>query len=352
MILAKVRQFQVIFMMEKNKAKIVAVFGGAGFIGSHLCERLLETGCNVICVDNFSSSGQNNISHLLRLPNFEFIRHDITEPIDFEAIEDLHKFQVNVFGISEVYNLAVPTSIKNFEKFKMQTCLANFLGTKNTLDLAVKYKAKYMQFSSQVVYGNFEKGDYVEENFVEGINNQLDPRACYDEGKRYAETLVDVYRETHNLDTKILRIFRTYGPRMLLDDGQMIPDFIVNALDAKTLMIHGDESFRTSLVYVSDVVEAALKLIDTDSHGPFNVGNPEIHQIINVAKKVVEMTGSASTIEYGEKLLFLREGAFPNISKIKDEIGWFPLVTLEEGLQKTIEYTQAHKDLLVFSQDV
>ena len=335
-----------------EKSQIAVVFGGAGFIGSDLCERLLNDGRKVICVDNFISSGQTNITHLLRQPNFEFIKHDINEPIDFEATSELARFQIPVFGIAEVYNLAVPSSIKNFEKLKMATCLANFLGTKNSLDIAVKYKSKFMQFSSQVVYGNFEKGAYVNEDFKTGVLDQLDPRACYDEGKRFAETLVDVYRETHNLDTKIVRIFRVYGPRMMLGDAQMIPDFIVNALENKDLVINGDENFQSSLVYVSDVVEGCLKLMRTDKHGPFNIGNPEVHNIVDVAQKIIQMTNSKSKIVFGEKLLFLREGAFPDITKAKEEIGWFPLITLEDGLQKTIDYTEAHKDLQVFRVDI
>ncbi|HCC23134.1 TPA: NAD-dependent dehydratase [Candidatus Falkowbacteria bacterium] len=335
-----------------QKDKVAAVFGGAGFIGSHLCERLLEDGYNVVCVDNFISSGQNNISHLLRLPKFEFIKHDITEPLDLESIHDLEKFQIKVFGITEVYNLACPTSIKNFEQVKLETALTNFMGTKNTLDLAVKYKAKYMYFSSQVVYGNFEKGEFVNEDFFEGVTNQLDPRACYDEGKRFAETLVDVYRETQQVDTKIVRIFRTYGPRMLLGDGQMIPDFIVNAIEGKELILHGGTDFKTSLIYVSDVVEGCMKLMGSTSNGPFNIGNPEVHNITDVAQKILELTESKSSTVEGEKLLFLREGAFPDITRAKEDIGWFPLITLEDGLNKTIEYTKAHKNLLVFRTEV
>jgi len=339
-------------MPKKNeKSKIAAVFGGAGFIGSHLCERLLDDGFKVVCVDNFSSSGQNNISHMLRLPNFEFLRHDITEPINLEEQSDLKKFQIDVFGIAEIYNLACPTSIKNFESLKMQTALTNAIGTKNLLDIAVKYKSKFMHFSSQVVYGNFEKGEVVTEDYVDGSTNQLDPRACYDEGKRYAETLVDVYRETEKLDTKIIRVFRTYGPRMLLDDGQMIPDYIVDAIDGKDLVVNGAEGFQSSLIYVSDVVEGAMKLMSSEKHGPFNIGSPNVYKIADVAKKIVELTSSTSAIKQGEDMMFLREGAFPDISLVKDEIGWFPLVTLEDGLQKTIEYTQAHKDLLVFRTD-
>lgn len=337
--------------MAEGQQKIAAVLGGAGFIGSHLCEQLLDEGYKVICVDNFISSGQNNISHLLRIPDFKFVNHDMVKPLDLEALTELADVQIGVLGVSEVYNLAVPTSIKNFEKVKMQTALTNFLGTKNALDIAVKYKARFMHFSSQVVYGSFEKGEFVGEDFTGKTSNQLDPRACYDEGKRNAETLVNVYRETYKLNTKIARVFRTYGPRMLLNDGKMIPDFIVNALDNKKLTIHGDENFRSSLMYVSDVVEGAMKLMQSDLSEPFNLGNPEVHQLADVAKTIVSLTNSSSEVVYGEKFAFLREGAFPNIDKIKEEIGWFPLVTLKDGLQKTIEYTQAHKDLLVFQTD-
>ncbi len=340
--------------MAKNSEKLtnVLVLGGAGFIGSHLCERLLDENKNVICVDNFASSGQNNISHLLRRPNFEFVKHDILEPLELENNTELARFQIPVFGISEIYNLACPTSIKNFEAMKMESLLTNSHGTKNALDIAVRYKSKFMHYSSQVVYGNFEKGDYVKEDFYHGELNQLDPRACYDEGKRFSETMVDVYRAKHDLDTKIIRVFRSYGPRMLLDDGQMIPDFIVNALEGRELVINGDESFKTSLIYVSDVVEASIKLMHSTNHGPFNVGSPETYKIVDVANKIIALTGSDSTLKFGEKLLFLREGAFADITKIKEDIGWFPLVTLEDGLQKTIEYTQAHKDLLVFRTTV
>jgi UDP-glucuronate decarboxylase len=333
---------------QKNQEPIAVVFGGAGFIGSHLCERLLAEDYKVICLDNFISSGQGNITHLLQSPNFVFIKHDADEPIDLEKVPELNRFQINVFGVNEVYHLACPTSIKNFEKLKLKTALTSFLGTKNTLDLAVKYKAKYLLFSSQVVYGNFEKGDFVTEDFYNGSTNQLDPRACYDEGRRFAETLTDIYRETYGLDAKIIRIFRTYGPRMLLDDGQMIPDFIVNALEGKDLVVNGDEDFRSSLVYVSDVVEGAIKVMQKGEHSPYNLGSEEVYPIKKVAEKIIELTQSNSQIVFGEKLLFLREGAFANIAKIKEELGWFPLTTLEAGLQKTIEYTQAHKDLLVF----
>lgn len=330
--------------------KNILVLGGAGFLGGHLCERLLLSGANVICIDNFSTSGENNINHLLRQPRFEFIKHDLAEKIDLESIPDLAKFKVNVFGIQEIYNLACPTSVKNFEKLKKETVLANSTVLINGLELAVKYKAKFMHFSSSVVYGEVKRGKYIAEDY-RGVSDMLDPRACYDEGKRYAESIVETYREKHKLDTKIVRVFRTYGPRMLLNDGQMIPDFIVNALDNKDLVIFGTNKFQTSLCYASDIIEGCIKLMDSGVSDPVNFGNPEVYKIEDVAEKIIELTGSTSKIVFDEAKLFMRELALPDISKAKEAIGWFPIVSLEEGLKKTIDYTRAHKDLLMISTE-
>lgn len=332
------------------KLKNILVLGGAGFLGGHLCERLLM-GANVICLDNFVTSRQNNINHLLRLPNFEFINADITQPLDLEKFGELNKFQVGVFGVQEIYNLACPMSVKNFEKFKIQTIKANTQGVINALELAVKYKAKFLQFSSSVVYGETPRGEFVAEDY-RGLSDMLESRACYDEGKRYAETAVDTYRQVYNLDTKIARVFRTYGPRMLLADGQMIPDFILNALDNKDLVIYGEKDFRTSLCYISDIVEGCIRLMESDIKEPVNLGGTDVYKIADVAKKIVELIGSHSKIKFQEEQLFMRELALPDITKIKQAIGWFPIVTLEEGLKKTIEYTRAHKDLLTFSTDI
>lgn len=330
--------------------KNILVIGGAGFIGSLLCERLVSKN-NVICIDNFSSSAEKNISHLLKLPHFEFINHDISKKIDLEKVPDLEKFNVNIFGIKEIYNLACPTSVKNFEKLKVQTVLANTKGLINALELAVKYKSKFMQFSSSVVYGETPREEFVTEDY-RGVYDMLDPRACYDEGKRYAESVVDTYRRSHNLDTKIVRIFRTYGPRMMLNDGQMLPDFILNALEGKDLVIYGNEDFRTSLCYVSDVVEGCIKLMDSDINDPVNLGSTEVYKLADVARKIVELTGSTSQIKFEGDQLFMRELALPDITAAKDGMGWFPIVTLEDGLQKTVDFTRAHKDLLTFSTDI
>jgi len=341
-------------MVKQNKN--ILVLGGAGFIGSHLCERLVNAGQNVICVDNFITSNPQNINHLLQELNFELIKHDLSESLEnLESIEDLSKFQIDVYGIQEIYNLACPTSVKNFEQHKIQTLKANSQVMIHALEIARKYQAKFMHFSSSVIYGDVEKSTlenpvYIKENY-RGIMDHLEPRSCYDQGKKYAETIVDVYHDKFDLDTKIIRVFRTYGPRMLLNDGQMIPDFIVNALDNKNLEIFGDENFITSLCYVSDIVEGAIKLMDSPVNEPVNMGGTEVHRLADVAKKIKELTDSSSNIVFKKSLLFMRELGYPDISKVKDSIGWFPIVSLENGLKRTIEYTKAHKSLVRFQSN-
>jgi len=333
-----------------DNKKNILVIGGAGFIGAHLCERLLSES-NVICVDNFVTSSENNINHLLRAPNFKFIKADITEKLNLENNKELASLQLKVFGIQEVYNLACPTSVKNFEKLKLDTVRTQTLGLINALDIAVKYQARFLQASSSVVYGETHKDEFVKEDF-QGISRLDDPRACYDEGKRYAETVVRTYAEIKGLEVRTIRFFRTYGPKMLLDDGQMIPDFIINALENKNLTIYGTKDFTTSLCYVSDAVEGCLKVMRSDIKEPVNVGSTDVYKIGDIAEKIIDLTNSKSEIKTAEKELFMRELALPDITKIKEDLGWIPVVTLEDGLQKTIDFTKAHKNLLTFSTDI
>lgn len=328
--------------------KNILVTGGAGFIGSHLCERLLQD-ARVICLDNFTTSDVENINHLLKHPDFEFIRHDINTPFDPEQFPELARFRVKFQGIQEIYHLACPTSPKKFDQYRMQTLYANSLGIKHALDLAVRYRSKVVFASSAVIYGPRPADAHV---FVEtefGTSDLLSPRACYDEGKRFAESCCTTYKNVHGIDVRIARIFRTYGPRMPLYDGQMISDFITDALDGKDLELYGDETFRTSFVYVSDVVDGMIKLMNAAPDVQVvNIGSDVDVPLIDVAQRIIEMTGSTSKITFKPPLLFMSQLGLPSMTKSKDTLGWIPLVTLDDGLKRTIEYTMSHKSLLSF----
>jgi len=324
--------------------KNVLVTGGAGFIGSHLCDELIKT-CKVICLDNFSTGDERNIDHLLSDPNFVFVRHDITEPIDLEKLPDLQKFKIEFQGVQEIYNLACPMSPKDFLKNKIATIMANSLGMKNILDLAVRHKAKFMHFSSSVVYGP-RRGKNLKVNEEDkGIVDVLSPRSSYDEGKRFAETMVVNFREVYNIDAKIVRLFRVYGPRMKLNDNQMIPDFIRDAIDNKDLVVFGDENFISSFCYVSDCLDAVLKMMETDLTGPINIGADVDVNISDLTKKIIEMVDSNSKTIYKKEILFITSLCLPDITKARNDLGWMPVVTLEKGLEKTIDDLRASKDL-------
>lgn len=324
----------------------VLITGGAGFIGSHLCEKMVKK-YNVVCLDNFSTGSEQNINHLVQSPNFEFVRQDLSKPFDLESVPELQKFQINVKGFYAIFNLACPTSAKNFDEHKIATFDANSTAMKNVLELVLKYKAKFVQLSSAVVYGGRDKMSGKVGESEEGIVNHLSPRGCYDEGKRFAETAVATYHQVYKTDYKIARVFRTYGPRQRLFDGEMVPDFIVEAAQDKDLMVYGDKFFSTSLIYVADVIDALEKLMDAKADiGPVNIGSDVDLKIVDVAEKVIKMTKSKSKVIFEKELPFITQLALPNITKAKDELGWMPLVRLEDGLKKTIDYTLAHKELL------
>ena len=335
---------QVIFD-KKN----VLVTGGAGFIGSHLCDELVKT-CKVICVDNFSSSTPDNIDHLLPNPNFILINHDMSQPLDLEAIPELKKFKVAFQGVQEVYELACPMSPKHFMDNRLNILLSNSYVVKNALDIAVRYRSRFVYFSSSVVYGPRENGDIktkIKEDSI-GLINHLSDRGSYDEGKRFAETLVNNYRAIFNLDAKIIRVFRTFGPRMMLNDDQMIPDFIFNALNNEDIVIFGDENFSSSYCYVSDVIDAAIKIIDSNSSGPMNVGSDVDVKISDIAKFIIKQIGSSSKITYAESKLFMSQLCLPDLFIARNDLGWMPVVTLENGLKKTILDLQAKKQMRSF----
>ncbi|MDP2692389.1 MAG: NAD-dependent epimerase/dehydratase family protein [bacterium] len=330
--------------------KNVIVTGGAGFLGSHLCEKLLQE-AKVICIDDLSNSNIQNIDHLLQYPDFEFIKYDVNKPIDLDDFDELDKFKVKFQGVQEIYHLACPTSPKNFEKLKLQSLWANSNAMISTLDLAVKYKAKYLFASSSVVYGipTPERNVFKEED--EGIVNHLSPRGCYDEGKRFAETCVETYRQVYGIDVKIARVFTTYGPRMKLRDGLLIPDFILNAIEGKDLVIFGDGDATMSFCYITDMTDGLIKLMQT---GPemsiVNLGSDEIKKISDIADMIIKMTNSTSRVVYEEPLIFLTKKGAPDLRRAKEMLGWIPLVRLVDGFGNTINYTMANKEMVSLNQ--
>lgn len=329
--------------------KNVIVTGGAGFLGSHLCERLLRE-AKVICIDDLSNSNIQNIEHLLQYPDFEFIKYDVNEPMDLDMFDELDKFRVKFQGVQEIYHLACPTSPKNFEQKKIHTLQANSLATMYTLDLAVKYKSKYVFASSSVVYGNPSQDHVIFQEGHEGLVDHMSPRACYDEGKRFAETSVETYKQFYGIDAKIARIFTTYGPRMRLHDGLLIPDFILNALDGKDLVIYGNEEVTQSLCYVTDMIDGLVRLMHS---GPeinvVNLGSDQVHKMMAIAQKIIEMTNSSSKVVFEEPLAYLTKKGIPDLRRAKQNLDWLPVIPIEQGLKSTINYTIANKEVLMIN---
>jgi len=322
--------------------KNVLVLGGAGFLGSHLCEFLLKKGDNIICLDSFVSSEVENIKMMLEFPNFEFIRHDITEVINFETLPELRKFRIKAQGIQEIYNLACPTSPEDFTKLPIKTSLSNSIGVVNSLELARQYQARYLFASSSAVYGDPpDKSEIINENYL-GRVNFIGPRACYNEGKRFAETLVTTYGEHYKMDNRIARIFTTYGPRMKLMSGRQVPDFIYNALTSRELEIKGDEKTGSSLCYVKDMVEGLVALMASAEHQSVNLGGDKFFTYKEVADKIVSMTSSNSKVSFGDSIKYSHRQAVPDINFAKEKLGWFPLVSLEDGLRESIAYAQSN----------
>ena len=300
--------------------KKILVAGGAGFIGSHLCEKLLNEGNYVICLDNFLTGQKENIINFEK--NFKLIKHDITKPIDIK--------------VDEIYNLACPASPKQYFKYPIYTTKISVLGTLNLLELASKYNAKYLQASTSEIYGDPLIHPQNEEYF--GNVNPIGPRACYDEGKRCAETLCSDFKREKDLDIKIVRIFNTFGPNMREDDGRVISNFIIQALQNQDLTIYGNGSQTRSFCYVDDLVNGFIKMMNSKYFGPINLGNPEEYTILEVAKKVIQLTNSKSKIIFLDALEDDPKLRKPNINKAKQLLKWAPKISFEEGLLKTIEY--------------
>lgn len=329
--------------MENNLATgrpNVVVTGAAGFIGTNLCESLVKYN-NVIAIDNFVTGSQKNIDALLQDPYFKFIRHDVTDPINLSAYPELKKFKIDVQGIDEVYNLACPTSPRDHEKYAMEILGATSYGTKNTLDMALFYKSTFIHISSQHVYGHPKDKNVIKENDF-GYSDPTGPRSAYDEGKRFSETLVEYYRRVFQLDTRIARVFTTYGPKMAIKEGRGVPDFIVNALTNKDLIVYGNESTENTFCYVDDIVDGIIKLAKADFSDPVNIGQYNKFKLKDVAEMIIRFTGSESKIIYKEPDWHTTSYNLPDIEKAKEKLGWFPLIDLEEGLEKTIEFTRAN----------
>lgn len=324
--------------------KNIMVVGGAGFIGSFLCDALLKEH-KVICVDNFISGRQENIDHLLGNPDFLFIKHDASEPFVPEDFPELARFKFEFQGVQEIYNLACPTIKNDFKKNIEATLLANSALIKSTMDLAREFGAKYLFASTSAVYGEPLEGQNGFREDYWGFVNLLGPRSCYNEGKRFAETMVMNLAESRGLTWKMARVFNTYGPRMRLNSGRMIPDFVLAATEGEDLVVYGDGSDSDSYCYVQDMVEGLVKFMDYPETGVLNFGNPEKLPIKGIAEKIIALTGSKSKVVYRPPLEGLQKPGVPDITEARDKLGWFPIIKLEEGLKKTIDDMLAHKTL-------
>ena len=334
-------------MPEEKQKKLALVTGGAGFIGSFLCAELLKKNYRVICIDDFTTGHVRNIDPFLRSVDFQFLKVNINETFDLERFPELEPFKIPFTGIDEIYHLAVPTSIKNFDSLKKNTLLTSSEGTHNILELAVKYNTKVLLASSSVIYGPREDDNKLFKESDIGCVDHLNPRSCYDEGRRFAETMFYTYGDVHKLDYKIARIFRTYGPRMPLFDGHQIPDFVLQALNGEDVVVNGTEEFKTSLVYVTDVVDGMMRLMNyKGEERVMNFGSDTDLKLVEIAQKVIGLTGSSSKIRFEKQLAFLSELGLPDVSLAKDKLGWLPVMRLEDGLQKTVEYIRANKILL------
>ena len=302
----------------------VLVTGGAGFLGSHLCERLLQDGNDVICVDNLYTGSKDNIRHLMTNPYFEFIRHDVTEPLYVE--------------VDQIYNLACPASPVHYQSNPVKTTKTSVYGALNMLGLAKRVHARILQASTSEVYGDPEIHPQPES--YRGCVNPIGIRSCYDEGKRVAETLFFDYKRMHNIEIKVMRIFNTYGPRMNPLDGRVVSNFIVQALKGEDITIYGDGSQTRSFCYVDDLIEGMVRLMASPAEftGPCNLGNPGEFTIKQLAEKIVEKTGSKSKLIYQPLPSDDPLQRKPVIDLAKEHLGWEPKVMLDEGLDKTIAY--------------
>ncbi len=311
-------------LFEPSVAKRVLVTGGAGFLGSHLCDRLVEAGHEVLCVDNYFTGARANVAHLLDRPNFELMRHDVTMPLYVE--------------VDEIYNLACPASPVHYQVDPVQTIKTSVHGAINMLGLAKRTRARLLQASTSEVYGDPTQHPQTEEYW--GNVNPIGPRSCYDEGKRCAETLCFDYHRQHRVRTKVVRIFNTYGPRMHPNDGRVVSNFIVQALRGAPITIQGDGSQTRSFCYVDDLLDGFMRMMATgdDVTGPVNLGNPGEFTILELARMILALTNSPSRVEFLPLPVNDPRQRCPDISRARELLDWTPSVALENGLRRTIAY--------------
>lgn len=312
--------------LRRSEMPVAVVTGGAGFVGSHLCERLLEDGFRVICVDNLQTGRMGNILHLVGNPNFVFRQHDVVEPLRLPARR-----------VARIYNLAAAASPPMYQRDPIHTLKTNVLGAINVLELARRTGARVFQASTSEVYGDPDVHPQPERYW--GNVNCYGPRACYDEGKRGAETAFFEYRRLYGVDTRVARIFNTYGPRMSPDDGRVVSNFVVQALKGEDITIYGDGSQTRSFCFVDDLVDGIQRLMDTDAvDGPVNLGNPGEFTMIELARLVLELTGSRSRLVHRPLPQDDPRQRRPDITRARDLLGWSPSVDLRDGLVRTIEH--------------
>lgn len=306
--------------------KKILITGGAGFLGSHLCERLLKNGDEILCVDNLFTGSKQNILHLLSNPNFEFMRHDVTFPLYVE--------------VDEIYNLACPASPIHYQFDPVQTTKTSVMGAINMLGIAKRTKAKILQASTSEVYGDPEIHPQVES--YRGYVNPIGIRACYDEGKRCAETLFFDYQRQHNVNIKVMRIFNTYGPRMHPNDGRVVSNFIMQALNDEDITIYGDGTQSRSFCYVDDLIDGMIDFMNSKDgfYGPINIGNPNEFSILELAQNILELTNSKSKLIFKPLPQDDPKQRKPDITLAKSELNFEPKISLKDGLQKTIKYFQ------------
>ncbi len=321
------RVYTLYFSLKSRLDKMnqrILVTGGAGFLGSHLCDRLIKDGHDVLCLDNFFTGSKQNIAHLIGNPNFELMRHDVTYPLSVE--------------VDQIFNLACPASPIHYQLDPVQTTKTSVHGAINVLDLALRLKARVFQASTSEVYGDPEQHPQQESYW--GRVNPIGPRSCYDEGKRCAETLYFDYHRQYNLDIKIVRIFNTYGPRMHPNDGRVVSNFIVQALKGEDITMYGTGSQTRSFCYVDDLIEGFVRMMATEKGvtGPINLGNPGEFTMLELAEKVIQLTGSKSKLVFMPLPTDDPKQRQPDITLAQENLGWEPKVDLEDGLKETINY--------------